>query len=123
MYADDSVIFCAGKNVTSIAKDLTEDLAKIKTYFDDNELVINVNVGKTEVMLFGTAKRISMQPQPLEVLCNRQQVSNINCYTYLGHTIEATLTLNSDFDSSYKRVTTRLKLLSKLRSFLNRDEP
>ena len=123
MYADDSVIFCAGKNVTSIAKDLTEDLAKIKTYFDDNELVINMNVGKTEVMLFGTAKRISMQPQPLEVLCNRQQVSNINCYTYLGHTIEATLTLNSDFDSSYKRVTTRLKLLSKLRSFLNRDEP
>ena len=44
MYADDSVIFCAGKNVTSIEKDLTEDLAEIKTYFDDNELVINMNV-------------------------------------------------------------------------------
>ena len=37
--------------MTSIEKDLTEDLAKIKTYFDDNELVINMNVGKTEVML------------------------------------------------------------------------
>lgn len=72
----DSVIFCAGKNATSFEKDLTEDLAKIKTYFDDNELVINMNVGKTEVMLLGTAKRISMQPRPLEVLYNQQQVIN-----------------------------------------------
>ena len=59
--------------MTSIEKDYTEDL---KTYFDDNELVININVGKTEVMLFGTAKRISMQPRPLAVLYNQQQVVN-----------------------------------------------
>ena len=58
--------------MTSIEKDLTEDLAKIKAYFDDNELVINMNVGKTEVMLFGAAKRIFMQPRPLEVLNNQQ---------------------------------------------------
>ena len=62
--------------MTSIEKDYTKDLVKIKTYFDDNELVININVGKTEVMLFGTAKRISMQPRPLAVLYNQQQVVN-----------------------------------------------
>ena len=62
--------------MTSIEKDYTEDLVKIKTYFDDNELVININVYKTEVMLFGTAKRISMQPRPLAVLYNQQQVVN-----------------------------------------------
>ena len=68
------VIFCAGKNVTSIEKDLTEDMAKIKTYFDDNKLVINMNVGKTEVIFFDTAKRTSMQPRPLKVFYNQQQM-------------------------------------------------
>ena len=41
MYADDSV---------TKDEDLTKDLAKIKSYFDDKELVISMNVGKTEVM-------------------------------------------------------------------------
>ena len=62
-----------------------------------------------------------MQPRPLKVFYNQQQVNNTNCYTYLGHTIEGTLNLNSDFESSYKRVATRLKLLSKLRGYLNQD--
>ena len=91
MYADDSVICCGGKNVTSTRK---SDLERIKGYFDENELVINMNVGKTEVMLFGTAKRIAMQPRPLNVQYNQQQVNNTNCYTYLGHKIEGTLTLS-----------------------------
>ena len=37
IYADDSVIFCAGNNVTSIEKDLTEDMAEIKFYFERTE--------------------------------------------------------------------------------------
>ena len=116
MYADDSVIYCSGKSVSSIEEDLNSDLESIKAYFDANELVINMNVGKTEVMLYGTAKRISSQPRPLNLLYNQQKVNNTNCYTYLGHRIESTLTLASDFEYAYKRVAARLKLLSKLRS-------
>ena len=39
----------------------SNDLKHIAKYFDENELIINLNKGKTEVMLFGTAMRISLQ--------------------------------------------------------------
>ena len=61
MYANDSVIYTAGKSVECIERILSNDLKHIAKYFDENELIINLNKGKTEVMLFGTAKRISLQ--------------------------------------------------------------
>ena len=121
MYADDTVIFCAGKCIQTIEKDLSDDLDKVKTYFDSNELVINMNIGKTEVMLFGTAQRIAKQLRPLNVFYNNQKVNNTNAYTYLGHQLDSTLTLNTDFDNAYKRSTTRLKLLAKIRNFLTQN--
>ena len=32
---------------------------RLASWFRDNELIINLKKGKTEVMLFGTAKRLS----------------------------------------------------------------
>jgi len=120
MYADDTVIYCSGKDVSSIEKALTNDLTRISTYFNTNELIINMNVGKTEVMLFGTAKRVATQPC-LNVMYNLQTVNNTNSYTYLGHQLDSSLNLNTDFDTTYKRSISRLRLLSKLRSYLNQE--
>ena len=59
MYADDSVVYTAGKSVEFIERILSNDLKHIAKYFDENELIINLNKGKTEVMLFGTAEDIT----------------------------------------------------------------
>ena len=55
-YTDETVIYCSGKDVRSIEANFTYDMDLIAKYLDDNELIMNLEKGKTEVMLFGTAK-------------------------------------------------------------------
>lgn len=85
MYADETVIYIAGKNIQSIESALKKELESISRYFNNNQLVINMNIGKTEVMLFGTPKRIATQPRSLQVKYKNQLIHNTNSYTYLGH--------------------------------------
>ena len=58
MYADDTVIYVSHKEKFIIEEYLNYDLEVICKYFNQNELIINLKKGKTESMLFGTAKRI-----------------------------------------------------------------
>ncbi len=66
-YADDAVIYCSGKDVERIEVMLSYDMDLIAKYLEENELIMNLEKGKTEVMLFGTAKRLSMQSRELDV--------------------------------------------------------
>ena len=66
-YADGTVIYFADKDSKSIQSHLTEDMDLILNWLKENELIINLKEGKTEALLFGTAKRISMQTKPFKV--------------------------------------------------------
>ena len=121
MYADDSVIYSAGKNVEEIEKTLTNDLKFIADYVDENELIINLKKGKTEAMLFGTTKRISLQNRQLQINYRNTPINNTERYTYLGYILDKNLTMQENFDKAYKKSCNRLKLLSKLRHFMNAD--
>ena len=59
MYADDTVIYVAEKNIDTIEKFLENNLEKIARHFDENQLIINLGKGKTETIFFGTGKRLS----------------------------------------------------------------
>ena len=60
-YADDSVTFTPSKDLDAIQHNLSEDINGLASWFRDNELIINLKKKRklTEVMLFGTAKRLS----------------------------------------------------------------
>ena len=119
MYADDMVIYCAGKSIQTIEMKLTQDLKDVASYFDEKELVINLKKGKTEVMLFGTAKRLSLHNRQLDLKFRGISINNKETYTYLGHILDKSLTLRENFDRAYKKCCNRLKLLSKLRYSIN----
>ncbi len=52
MYADDTVLFYAAKDVNVIEKTLNKELDLIATWLRENSLFINKE--KTECLLFGT---------------------------------------------------------------------
>jgi hypothetical protein len=56
MYADDTVLFCSGSDVSTIEKILNDELNLIADWLRENSLFVNVT--KTESMLFGTAARL-----------------------------------------------------------------
>jgi hypothetical protein len=117
-FADDTVIFVSGKSVSEIEKKLNIDLVSISNFFMENELVINLKKGKTESMLFGTAKRLSLNVKILELFYRFTPIQYTTTYKYLGTTVDQTLNLGEQFNKMYKKASTKLRLLSKIKYFL-----
>ena len=117
-YADDTVVYCSGKDTETLENTLSQDMELIAKYFDENELVMNLKEGKTEVMLFGTRKRLSTQSHEIKVKYKSQDINITKFYTYLGYKLDPSLTFSDNFDTAYKNASNRLRLLSKLREHL-----
>ena len=66
----------------------------ISNWLKENELIINMKEGKTEALLFGTAKRISMQTEPSKVYQGSNAIRNTDEYKYLGMHMNSSLNLN-----------------------------
>ena len=114
-FADDAVIYFANKDFHLIERNLNEDLNKISTFMRENELIVNTKKGKTEVMLFGTAKKLNKCDRNLKVLYNWNEINQTTRYKYLGSTIDPSLNLSDNFDKMYKKASTRLRLLESLK--------
>ena len=120
-YADDVVLYVEGKTMESINSKLTSDMTNVASWLDENDLIINLKEGKTEALLFGTAKRISKLNECLSIPYGNTDINLTKKYKYLGVEINSTLNLNTYFDACYKRASTRLRLLSKIRDSVNVD--
>ena len=57
LYADDAIIYYSNKDLDIVQETLNIELQNIAKYFRNNELIINLKKGKTEAILFGTARK------------------------------------------------------------------
>ena len=101
-----------------IEKTLSSDMDLIAEYSDANELLINLKKWKTEMMVFGTGKRLSAQPRQLRVEYRGQPINTTQSYKYLGYVIDPSLTLNENFEAAYKKASNRVRLLSRIRNYV-----
>ena len=83
-FADDTVIYISDKDFYVIENKLNKELSKISNYFLKNELTINLNKGKTESMMFGTAKKLSKLPDSLKLKYDYTSIVPTKSYKYLG---------------------------------------
>ena len=60
MYADDTILYAHGKDLNMIENALSRDMSSLPAWFHENELILNLKEGKTEAVLFGTAKRLAI---------------------------------------------------------------
>jgi len=58
MYADDTVLYVSNKKPAEIERCLNQDMKNVFSYFQENELIINMRKGKTKIMLFRISKRV-----------------------------------------------------------------
>ena len=75
--------------------------------------------GKTESLLFGRSQRIVKENNELNVMYRGVKSLNTSQYKYLGIEVESTLNLTYHFEKCYKRASSRLRLLIKLRPHLD----
>ena len=84
---------------------------------------MNLKPDKTELLPFGTSHHIAKTNKNFEVKFNNQYINETKRYKYLGVEVDHTLNLNSYFDKIYKKITSRLRLLNKLRSNMHLQQP
>ena len=70
-------------------------------------------------MLFGTPQRLSRNKTPLKVFLRYQLINFTSTYKYLGIKLNNTVDTNLQFDSNYKRFSSRLNLLRRIRYLLD----
>lgn len=119
-FADDTVIYVEGKNKHLIEDQLNEDLQCIASYLLNNELVINLKKGKTEAMIFGTAKRLTKCGKDLSLQYNGEEIQNTESYKYLGTILDSSLSMSTNFDKMYKKTMSKLRMLFSLRNYLDK---
>ena len=73
-------------------------------WFKKSELILNLKKGKTEAMIFGTAKRLAMLKGDLKVKYKNHTVNVTTSYRYFGVDIDSSLTFNEYFVTSYKKL-------------------
>ena len=70
----------------------------ISDYYCKNELIINLNNGKTEMMLFGSAQQLKTHGKLLQVVHQDHTTNFVTEFKYPGTVIDSHLTLNDNFE-------------------------
>ena len=108
MYADDSALIVAGKNIADIQQTLTSQLESVREWLIDNKL--SLHLGKTESILFGSKRRLSVQ-DTLQVSCAGNIISSKTCVKYIGLDIDQSLSGECIADKLVSRCNSKLKFL------------
>lgn len=87
MYADDTVHYYPNKDIDMINTHPNQDLEALSNFCRQNELVLNTKKGKTEALLFGTAKRKG--DKKLALTINGIQVNVTERYVYLENVLDS----------------------------------
>ena len=88
---------------------------RLPEWFTENELLLNLKPGKTELLVFGTNQRLAKIPKNIY---NRQVIIATTLYKYLGVELKNSLNLNRRVDRNCKKVSSRVKTLHCLKHLL-----
>jgi hypothetical protein len=118
-YADDTVLFYSHKDIGKIEQVLNEEFSYVTKWLQENELIVNTKKGKTEMMVFGTSRRLkNIADQPIEIRHQETILNQTNTYKYLGLTLNCTLNMSVHVQTSLKKAASRVSLLKRMRPFL-----
>lgn len=119
-FTDDKGTFTSSSDIDAIQSSLSKDLDNLSNWSRDNELIFNLKKGKSEMMLFGTGKRLNLfQGCQVKLSVNGSPINTITCYKYLGVHLDPTLSFETHFQNIYNKVAGRANLLRRIRSSID----
>ena len=119
MFADDTILFYSHKNMNDIQEGLDKDMNAVASWLNQNQLVINLNKGKTESMIFGTSQKLRKEGNSeLTISVGANQIRSMSSYKYIGVQLDPTLSFNQHLNCVLKKAAGKIKVLKKVRSSL-----
>ena len=119
LYADDTTIYDFQNDINQLKNNLQSSLESLHKWCKQNGMVLNAD--KTKVMLITSKqKRNCLQNPTLALRCNDTDIKMTTCDKILGIQVDEIL-WNNQCQQVYKKVSSYLWLLSKIRSFLSTE--
>jgi len=119
LFADDTTLFIAGKNLSNLTAALESDLKQISEWLEHNRLLLNV--GKSNAMIFKWKYQrkfdllntnLDAHYKP-EIKCNNETIPFVNKFTLLGVIFDEYLTFDLHTISICKKVNWKISVLKK----------
>ena len=108
LYADDSAIITSGKHVDEIQNVLSNELGHIRDWLIDNKL--SLHLGKTEAIIFGSKHNVK-KTASLKIVCAGNQIESTKSVSYLGVTLDQTLSGSDNVKKALSKIQNKIKFL------------
>ena len=116
MYADDTHLTYADKDVNIIQSCLNEDLLNISKWLIANKLTLNMN--KNEFMLIGSRQKLNTLTASPVLNINGTPLNQVSTSKSLGVLIDANLTWGSHIERLAKKVASGIAAIKRIRQFV-----
>ena len=116
-YADDSALICSDKDPEKIGSILRTNLESCNKWLIENRL--SLHMGKTELILFGTKRKLSMYNEFSIVMSDGHVIKSKKSVVYLGLELNQYLDGEEIVLNITKKVNSRLKFLYRQANFFN----
>ena len=113
LFADDTTIFCSGKNLKELMGLITREICKLKTWFDRNKLSLNLT--KTTFMLFGN-NRIS---EHIQVQIEGIKLERVHETKFLGILIDDKISWKSHIQYIHGKISRSISIINKAKHNLD----
>jgi len=118
LYADDTAIFYASKDIQEINAYLNIDLAGIDLWMERNNLTLNAK--KTQAILFCSIHKVK-KTNDLELYLKESRLENVNQCKYLGLIFDQTLKWDAHINQICRNVSKYIGLFYRIREWLSAD--
>ena len=113
LFADDTNIFCSGDDLAELLKDLTEEIIKLKNWFDYNKL--SLNLAKTKIMLFGYGKRDVQVKMEIDGV----EIERVHKIKFLGIMIDDLISWKSHIKLVQTKLSKSIAVINKAKQALD----
>ena len=115
MYADDTVLYSTSPCTLEINRVVQDDLNRVAQWMESNKLILNQS--KTKSMLFGSRQNLAKSPN-FCIQLHGKVLERVAKFSYLGVVLDETLSWKDNVEYVSSKVSSRLGLLTRIRSCL-----
>ena len=115
LYADDTLLYYAGKTENDLQVKINEDLNSLSQWLNNDLLTLNYE--KTKFMIFANKK----QSTKVDITIENKKVLQESSFNYLGVTLSSDLTWHNHIDNMITKINQRLGVLRRVKEFLDLD--
>ena len=113
LFADDTNLFFTGKNITEMCYTISEELAKLNTWFMVNKLSLNLK--KTNFMVLSNSR----EKCDLRIAINNCEIERVHVAKFLGIYIDDNLNWHEHVKHVKRRMAIGLSVLNRLKHVVN----